>query len=96
MKNKTYRNINLTILLLFCLTFFFQTFPYYVSTSQPENPQNTFKEWVSERIGWTSGLYQLQVNEYGDFLLMNSIFVLFFVGNKLFYQVDKTRDGFNN
>ena len=85
MKDNTYKILNIVILGLFLLTFFFEVYPIILK----EQPKHLGNQNIYERIHFTSGLYQLQVKEFGDFLLMNCMFVLFFAGNKIFYGVNK-------
>lgn len=85
MEKQTYKAINYLIIFLFLLTFFFQVYPFFL----PKENILSGSPTLMNRLMFTSGLYQLQAHEYGDFLLMNSMFVLFFVGNKLLYKVNK-------
>lgn len=85
MNKTTYRIINFVILGMFLMTFFFNTFPYLL----PKENILTGTATLGNRLVFTSGLTELKNDSPFNFLIMNSIFVLFAGANFLFYKMNK-------
>lgn len=85
MNKKIYLILNLLILGLFLLTFFFQIYPYLLPKENILSGEPT----LLNRLTFTSGLIEIKNDSPTTFILMNCPFLLSFITNKLWYENNK-------